>query len=306
MTCSPDVSLSSYAEASHWHILVFFPKAWSFICPTEIKAFNARLEEFLYSRQCAVVFVSTDNEHCLKAWNSTSEMEGGLGGVHVPLLSDMNHRLSRDYGVLNEDEGVAQRALFIIDPKSKIRNITVNDADVGRSVDEAKRILDALIFKDEFGEGCPIDWKKGDKGIDVASKTKIEGELEIVPKKSWLEWARPKLQRAWSHTSQMSSASAVTAPAPRSIAGYGYDSRDRSHSNLASGSHSPLVSPGMKLNGVSTFESQLDDTINAQKNMQSAMGEPRRLSLYAENKADIDLAENMQAAMHNQSIGVAN
>ncbi|KAF2172038.1 hypothetical protein M409DRAFT_31320, partial [Zasmidium cellare ATCC 36951] len=168
------VSLSSYSEASHWLILVFLPKAWSFVCPTEIKAFSARLEEFLYSRACAVVFASTDNEHSLRAWNATSDMEGGLGGVHVPLISDTNHKLSRDYGVLIEEEGVAQRALFIIDPKGNVRNITVNDADVGRSVEEAKRVLDALIFKDEFGEGCPIDWKKGDKGIDVASKTRIE------------------------------------------------------------------------------------------------------------------------------------
>lgn len=200
-------------------------------------------------------------------------MEGGLGGVHVPLISDTNHKLSRDYGVLIEEEGVAQRALFIIDPRGNVRNITVNDADVGRSVEEAKRVLDALIFKDEFGEGCPIDWKKGDKGIDVASKTRIEGNLEIAPKRSWSEWARPKLSRAWSGTSQHSIASAVTAPAARSAPRY--DSRSRSHSNLGSGDQSPLVSPGMKTNGMATFETQLDDAINAQKNMQSAMGEWR-------------------------------
>ena len=99
-------------------------------------------------------------------------MEGGLGGVHVPLISDCNHKLSRDYGVLIEDEGVSERALFIIDPKGKIRSMTINDADVGRSVDEAQRILDALVFKDEFGEGCPVDWKNGDKGIDIAAKSK--------------------------------------------------------------------------------------------------------------------------------------
>ncbi|KAK3715086.1 cTPxI [Vermiconidia calcicola] len=204
-----EVSSRCYSEANHWLILIFFPKAWSFICPTEIKAFSARLEEFLYSRSCAVVFASTDSEHCLKAWNATSDLEGGLGGVHVPLISDCGHKLSRDYGVLIEETGVAQRALFIIDSKGMVRSITINDADVGRSVDECLRVIDALAFKDEFGEGCPVDWKKGDKGIDIASKTRVEGTVEL--KKSWSEWARPKLNRAWSNTSGRSISSNLAA-----------------------------------------------------------------------------------------------
>ncbi|KAK3110570.1 cTPxI, partial [Teratosphaeriaceae sp. CCFEE 6253] len=159
-----ECTLSAYTEAAHWVCLIFIPKAWSYICPTEIKAFSSRLEEFLYSRSCAVVFCSTDSEHCLKAWNSASESEGGLGGVHIPLLSDCNHTIAKDYGVLNVEQGVAQRALFIIDPKGIVRAVTVNDADVGRNVDETQRVLDALVFRDEFGEGCPVDWKKGDKG----------------------------------------------------------------------------------------------------------------------------------------------
>jgi len=149
---------------------------------------------------CAVVFVSTDSEQCLKAWNNQSEMEGGLGGVHMPLMSDCNHAISRDYGVLIEGEGVSQRALFVIDPKGIVRNITVNDADVGRSVDETLRVVDALAFKDAFGEGCPADWKKGDTGVKVP--TKSEGPVEL--KKPWSEWARPRLQRAWSGASQRS------------------------------------------------------------------------------------------------------
>lgn len=233
-------------------------------------------------------------------------MEGGLGGVHIPLISDANHKLSRDYGVLIEEEGISQRALFIIDPKGTVRNITINDADVGRSVDKAQRILDALIFKDEFGEGCPIDWKKGDKGIDVASKTRVEGNLVLAPKKSWSEWARPKLTRAWSGTSQHSITSAVTAPmATRSAPNY--DSRHRSHSNLGSGNHSPLVSPGMKMSASTSFESQMDEAINAQKNVQSAIGEQSISGLGIWLMADDHaLTENMHAAMHNQSIGVAN
>jgi peroxiredoxin (alkyl hydroperoxide reductase subunit C) len=188
-----EISLSAYTQANHWLILIFFPKAWSFICPTEVRAFSSRLQEFLYSRSCAVAFASTDSEYCLRAWNAASEMEGGL------------HKLSRDYGVLIESEGIAERALFIIDPKGKIRSMTINDADVGRSVDEAQRILDALVFKDEFGEGCPVDWKKGDKGIDIAAKSKVEGPIDV--RKSWVEWARPKLARTWSGASHSSSKS---------------------------------------------------------------------------------------------------
>ncbi|GAB7353644.1 hypothetical protein MBLNU459_g4055t1 [Dothideomycetes sp. NU459] len=226
-----EISLSAYTASNHWLALIFFPKAWSFIRPTEIRAFSARLEEFLYSRQCAVVFASTDFENCLKAWNHTDEMEGGLGGVHVPLVSDKNHKLSRDYGVLIEDEGVAERALFIIDPKGIVRNITISDADVGRSVDETQRILDALAFKDEFGEGCPVDWKKGDDGLKFADQIKIEGPIEL--KKTWSQWARPRLNRAWSGNSARSTLSAGGASI-RSSNGFTVTS------NIAP---SPLVSP---------------------------------------------------------------
>lgn len=96
-----------------WLILIFFPMAWSFICPGEITAFSARLQEFS-NRGCTVLFVSTDSEHVLKAWNGFPQDEGGLGGVNVPLLSDRNMRISRDYGVLIEEEGITQRAFFIM------------------------------------------------------------------------------------------------------------------------------------------------------------------------------------------------
>ncbi|KAF4553113.1 Peroxiredoxin tpx1-like protein [Elsinoe fawcettii] len=208
-----ELSLSAYADAGHWTCLVFFPRAWSYICPTEIRAFSARLEEFLYTRTCAVAFVSTDSEHSLRAWNHTSEMEGGLGGVHVPLVSDCNHNVSREFGMLIEGEGVAQRGLFIIDPKGIVRNISINDADIGRSVDEVLRLIDALQFKDNFGEGCPADWKKGDAGINMNTVVK-EGPVEV--KKTWTDWARPKLVRVWSGTSgtsvSLKSANSFAAP----------------------------------------------------------------------------------------------
>ncbi|KAL1297882.1 hypothetical protein AAFC00_006403 [Neodothiora populina] len=149
-------------------------------------------KEFLYSRSCAVVFVSTDShsQFTLKAWNNSGELEGGLGGVYIPLVSDSSHSISRDYGVLIEEQGAAERALFIIDPKGVIRNITVSDADVGRSVDETQRVIDALAFKDEYGEGCPVNWKKGDQGLEYSAQTRVEGPIEVstIHKKSWSDW----------------------------------------------------------------------------------------------------------------------
>ena len=291
IVCITDVSLSSYTEANHWVVLAFFPKAWSFVCPTEIKAFSTRLEEFLYSRSCAVLFASTDSDASLKAWNATSDTEGGLGNVHVPLISDATHAVSRDYGVLIEEVGVAQRALFIIDPKGIIRSITINDADVVRSVDETQRVLDALIFKDEFGEGCPADWHKGDKGIDTTAERKpstssaspASSELPNAKRNTWSEWARPKLTRAWSGTSQRSIGSIVNG---NSIARLRAESCERMegflrsnsghHSALSSGQQSPMVSPMSAVNGngrPSRMETQLDEAMMMQRmeNLQAAM-----------------------------------
>lgn len=140
--------------------------AWSFICPTEIRAFDRRCQEF-ETRSASIAFCSTDSEYVLRAWNQTSEDLGGLGNVQVPILSDRNHKICRDYGVLIEHEGVAHRAMCFIDPSGIIRQVTVNDANIGRPVDEAKRLLDALKFTDDFGEGCPVDWKRGDGGLKM-------------------------------------------------------------------------------------------------------------------------------------------
>lgn len=193
---------------------MFFPKAWSPVCPTEVKAFSARLEEFLYNRACAVLFVSTDSADCLRAWSDTSEANGGLGGVHMPLISDCNHVMSRAYGTLIEESGLTQRALFVIDPQGMIRAISSIDSYVARNVDDVIRLLDALIFKDENGEACPAGWQKGDEGLDI-SKDRVEGPLSVELKKTWTDWARPKLTRAFSGTSQRSNSS---VPMPLAIA----------------------------------------------------------------------------------------
>lgn len=278
-----DISLNAYTAANHWVALVFFPRAWSFVCPTEIKAFSARLEEFLYSRQCAVVFASTDSQYCLKAWDNAGDLEGGLGGVHVPLMSDSNHKLCRDYNVLIEDEGVAERALFIIDPEGIIRSITINDADIGRSVDETQRVLDALAFKDEFGEGCPADWKKGDKGLFYTAQTKTEGPVDMPSKKSWSEWARPKLQRAFSsNQSQRSSGS--------------YSDSIRSFHGLSASMTEPPLPPS-PTSGSAPWASI--SAMNTMNSMNAALQAPQ--SWTSASKAQL-MERNMEAAMQNHGI----
>lgn len=183
--------------------------AWSFVCPTEVRAFSQRIQEF-QARGTAVAFASTDSEFVLRAWDASSTDEGGLGGVNVPLLSDRSHKLSRDYGVLIDGEGVAQRALFIIDPKGMVRLASVHDVNVGRSVDEVRRLMDALLFTDEFGEGCPADWQKGDAGTKLEKFGRAPRKT-TVPKRpamhsrqnTWSGWLASKSPRSQSVISHL-------------------------------------------------------------------------------------------------------
>jgi len=125
--------------------------AWTFVCPTEIIAFSDRAAEFA-ARGAAVAFASTDSEYSLLAWCNASRKDGGLGEIKIPLLSDKNQKLSRAYGVLIEEEGIALRGLFLIDPRGVVRQITINDLPVGRSVDETLRLIDAFQFTEKYGE----------------------------------------------------------------------------------------------------------------------------------------------------------
>jgi len=159
-----ELSLTTYTSQGKWLILAFIPMAWTFVCPTEIVAFSEAAPKFA-SRGASVVFASTDSEYSLLAWRNTSKKDGGLGEVNIPLLSDKNHRLSRDYGVLLEEEGIALRGLFLIDPQGILRQITINDLPVGRSADEALRLLDAFQFVEKYGEVCPAGWQKGQEGM---------------------------------------------------------------------------------------------------------------------------------------------
>ena len=120
-----DITLNSLSTASgspQWLLLLFIPMAWTFVCPTEIIAFSDSFQEF-QSRGCNVAFASTDSEYSLLSWSTTSRKMGGIGDIKVPLISDKNLRMSRDYGVLIEDEGIALRGMFLIDPNRVVRHV---------------------------------------------------------------------------------------------------------------------------------------------------------------------------------------
>jgi len=141
-------------------VLFFYPLDFTFVCPTEIIAFSDRVEEFR-KIGCEVVAASTDSHFSHLAWINTPRKDGGIGHMNIPILADLTHSLSKDYGVLKEDEGIAFRGLFIIDKKGILRQITINDLPVGRDVDETLRLVQAFQHTDEFGEVCPAGWKPG-------------------------------------------------------------------------------------------------------------------------------------------------
>jgi peroxiredoxin (alkyl hydroperoxide reductase subunit C) len=146
------------------HVIVYFyPLAFTFVCPTEIIAFDKKIEEFK-SRNCEIVGVSVDSVHTLSAWRNTPVKEGGIGAIHHPVVSDLSKQIARDYGILFNEE-VALRGLFLIDKEGIVRHALVNDLPLGRSVDEAIRTLDALQFFEVNGEVCPANWHKGDEGM---------------------------------------------------------------------------------------------------------------------------------------------
>ncbi|XP_046583294.1 peroxiredoxin-2-like isoform X1 [Haliotis rubra] len=153
-----DVKLSDYR--GKYVVLFFYPLDFTFVCPTEIIAFSDRSEEFR-NINCEVLGCSTDSVYSHLAWINTPRKQGGLGNMKIPLLADKTMEISLKYGCLKEDEGVAFRGLFIIDDKGNLRQMTINDLPVGRSVDETLRLVQAFQFTDKHGEVCPAGWKPG-------------------------------------------------------------------------------------------------------------------------------------------------
>jgi peroxiredoxin (alkyl hydroperoxide reductase subunit C) len=162
----PDGSIAEFDLAQYRgkHVIVYFyPLAFTFVCPTEIIAFDKKIAEF-QARGCEIVGVSVDSVHTLAAWRNTPVNQGGIGAIHHPVVSDLSKNIARNYGILFEEE-VALRGLFLIDKEGIVRHALVNDLPLGRSVDEAIRTLDALQFYEENGEVCPANWHKGDEAI---------------------------------------------------------------------------------------------------------------------------------------------
>ncbi len=157
-----DFSLDSYF--GKYIIFFFYPLDFTFVCPTELHAFQEVLEEFK-TRNAVVVGCSVDSCYTHLAWLKTPKNQGGIQGIEYPLVADLTKDISRSYGVLKEEEGVAYRGLFLIDRQGIIRHQLINDLPLGRSTQEALRLLDALIFFEKEGEVCPANWSKGKKGM---------------------------------------------------------------------------------------------------------------------------------------------
>jgi len=158
-----DFSLSQYKDK---HVIFFFyPLDFTFVCPTELHAFQEKLSEF-EARNTQVVGCSIDSCYSHFAWANTPKNKGGIQGVEYPLVSDLNKTIASDYDVLIEAEGIAYRGLFLIDRNGIVRHQVINDLPLGRSVDEALRILDALLYFEQHGEVCPANWQKGKKSME--------------------------------------------------------------------------------------------------------------------------------------------
>ena len=149
-----EISLSDYK--GKWIVLFFYPLDFTFVCPTEILEFSKSTDQFK-KKNAQVLSVSTDSAFSHKAWCE----QGGLGKLTFPMVSDLTRKISHDYGVLLEDKGIALRGTFIIDPDGKVRAATIHDLQVGRSVEETLRVLNAF----QTGELCPVGWTPGQKTL---------------------------------------------------------------------------------------------------------------------------------------------
>ena len=148
----PTVGLSDYR--GKWVCLFFYPRDFTFVCPTEITAFNQNLDEF-EDRDCVVLTASTDSEYSHKGW---CDSHGDLKDMKFPMLADTSQKMARDYGVLDDEAGLANRGIYLIDPNGVVRWMAVHDLSVGRNVDEVLRVLDAL----QTDKLCACNWKPGE------------------------------------------------------------------------------------------------------------------------------------------------
>jgi peroxiredoxin (alkyl hydroperoxide reductase subunit C) len=170
-----DLTLSSFR--GKYVVLFFYPLDFTFVCPSEILAFDRKVQEF-QARNTVLLGVSVDSQFTHFAWRQTPVDKGGIGAIGYPLVADLDKNIARAYGVLL-NEAVALRGLFLIDTHGVVRHALVNDLPLGRSVDEALRLVDALQFHEEHGEVCPANWKQGEQGM----KPTAAGVADYLSKK---------------------------------------------------------------------------------------------------------------------------
>ncbi len=157
-------------------VVFFYPLDFTFVCPSEIIAFDHRLDEFT-SRGINVIGISVDSQFSHFAWKNTPVSEGGIGQVRYPLVADLNKQIARDFDVLLNDS-VALRGSFLIDTDGTVRHAVINDLPLGRNIDEMLRMVDAMLFTNEYGEVCPAGWHKGEEGM----KPSTDGVAEYLEK----------------------------------------------------------------------------------------------------------------------------
>ena len=149
--------------------LFFYPLDFTFVCPTELHAFSDKMDEFK-KRNCELLACSVDSKFSHAAWLRTPRNQGGIEGVKYPILSDIQKTIARSYGTLFEDGGIAFRGLFLINKDGVVQHALVNNLPLGRNVDEAVRVLEAIQYNEENGEVCPANWKKGDEAMKASSE----------------------------------------------------------------------------------------------------------------------------------------
>ena len=161
-----DISLSDYK--GKYVLLFFYPLDFTFVCPTEMHAFQDKLDAFKKANT-EVIGVSVDSKFSHHAWVKQPRAEGGIQGVTYPIVSDINKTISRDYDVLIPDAGIALRGAFLIDKSGVVQHPTVNALPLGRNIDEFLRLTEALQFTEQHGEVCPANWNKGAKSMKPTS-----------------------------------------------------------------------------------------------------------------------------------------
>jgi peroxiredoxin (alkyl hydroperoxide reductase subunit C) len=172
----PDFKLSDYR--GKYVVLFFYPLDFTFVCPSEILAFDRSLDKFK-EKNCEIIGISIDSQFSHWAWKNTPIKQGGIGNIQFPLVADLDKNISRQYGVLL-DAGIALRGTFLIDRDGIIRHAVINDLPLGRNIDEAIRMVDALQFHELHGDVCPANWQEGKEGMTPTA----EGVADYLAKQT--------------------------------------------------------------------------------------------------------------------------